>query len=223
MKKFLFVSMMVLVAFIMACASQQMASSGSADGQPAKEKKRVRGATIGTVCFTPDADTDFFACNGIVQATESTEGQALRQALIQAQSKCAQKAQHAVQGLAREYENNYTSVRGTDIAAKLQDGYDHIIKKILDDTKENCQQTDEFEDDNGRYRVYVGIKISRQKIASELKKATPNMLTEEEKRKLDFQEDQFNKLIDKKLQDYQTESAEKQAQYNEEHVEPVKE
>jgi len=226
MKKFMFVSMIVFVVFMIACASnqQQMVSnSGSAEGQQAQVKKRSHGPTVGGICFTPDADTDFFSCNGIVQATESTEGQALRMALAQAKSKCAGKIKDAVKGMDREYNNMYASPRGTDIAAKIQEGYDHIIDQILENVKENCQQVDEFEDNNGRFRVYVGIKISKDKTKNEIKQNISNMVKEEEKRTTDFQEDQYFKLMDKKFQNYNTASKEEQEKYNEEHILTVEE
>lgn len=212
----MFVSMFVFVAFIMACASAET-PKGANEGHG----QETQGPTVGGICFTPDADTDFFACNGIVQTTTATEGDAFAMALSQAKGKCAGKMKDVVKGMDREYRNLYASPRGADIASKIQQGYDHMIDSILENVKENCQEKDKYMDGNGRYRVFVGIKISKEKIQNEFKKEISNMVSKGEKMENDFKEKEYFELMDKRFEHYKTASKEEQEQYNAEHIQTI--
>lgn len=209
MKKFMFVSMMVFVLFMVACAQQQIVSS--ADGQPVKEKRRVHGSVATTPCFVPDADTDFLACTGVIETTPAMEGDAYDMALQLAQDMCAKKLEHTVEGLAKSYRNRYGANQGNDLAAKMENGFNHIIREKMKQTKQSCQLHEEFIDEStGRFKVYVGIKISRSEVADALVK---DMVDQEKKDELDYRAHEFGKEIRQAIKDAKTEDAQKQQEY----------
>ncbi len=220
MKKFMFVSMMVFVAFIMACAQQQMVSnSGSADGQKGEDLEDVIGETKTFLCFEPDYGKEFFACTGMVETTKSRMGEAFGRALVQAQNTCLNKVEHIATGLTEEYRNAYGTDRGDDAGSKMEQGYRNVIKTVVKETSESCKEYETKKGRNGRFAVFVGIKIPRKDLAEALKKETPNLVSDSEKEKLDSQADNFLDKIDKVVEDHKTRSAEEEKKYVEEHKE----
>lgn len=211
MKKFMFVSMIVFVFFMVACAQQQMVSnSGSAGGQQAEDRELTQEETVDTLCFTPDADTDFFACTGIYETTKSTIGEAYGNALTLAQDICLNKVEHIAVGLTEEYVNSYGTNRGKDTASKMERGYKNILKTVMGKTGEDCKKQDKYVGKNGRFNVYVGIKISRKAVSDALKNGTPDLVDEEEKEKLDSESSKFMEKIDETVLNFNTGSAKEQ-------------
>ena len=217
MKKFMFVSMMVFVFFMAACASQQKVSQ-SAAGQQGEDEESWDEETISIPCFVADADTDFFSCTQIVTTTKARRGDAITFARQHAQDDCAQKAKHAVQGLMTSYRNNYGNNKGDDIASKMENGFNHIIDTMLGETKDACLQQSKKADKYGRGTIYLQIKISRDKLADALADAAPDMVSEEEKEKLDFQHHNFKKEMKEALSNYKTEKAGEQAKHAKENT-----
>ena len=222
MKKFMFVSMMVFVAFIMACAQQQMVSnSGSAGGQQGEDREDVIGETKTFLCFESDFGKDFFACTGMVETTKPRMGEAFRKALVQAQNACLNKVEHIATGLNEEYTNTYGTDRGNDAGAKMEEGYRNVLKTVMKETSESCKEYETKKDRNGRFAVFVGIKIPRKDVADALKKETPNLVGESEKEKLDSQANNFLNKIDSVVENHKTRTADEEKKYIEEHKETL--
>ena len=208
----MFVSTIVFVLFLVACAQQQMVSK-SAPAQQGEDEESWDEETISIPCFAADADTNFFSCTQIVSTTKARRGDAITFARQHAQDDCAQKAKHAVQGLMTSYRNKYGNNKGDDAASKMENGFNHIIDTMLGETKDACLQQSKKPDKYGRGSIYLQIKISRDKIADALADAAPDMVSEEEKEQLDFQHHNFKKEMKEALSNYKTEKAEEQAKH----------
>jgi hypothetical protein len=176
----------------------------------------------------PDAGTDFFACTGIVETTETREDEALQKALMQAQEMCLFKVEHVARELVRDYCSFLiNSKKYVETCNKMAVEYkkalrtlimqrDHqkntgYMPKGLEGTNAVCVSHDHYADKNGRSNIYLGVKIPRKDVADALKKVTADLIPEE------YNSDSSEE-IDKMVQNFDTGTESEQVKHTIEHT-----
>ena len=171
MKKYIILVLMIIS--IAACASGQHKYDGLYESP----------------CQVYD-DDDFFAGTGISKGSRDRIGEVKNDALMNAQHECHIKAQHIYKGMLSE-----TSVKTkNDIETKITQTGNSIIDIFLDDTQNICTRYSDADAD-GNVTAYVGIKISKKKFAKKVAEALKDTLTNEEKAKINFRENEYAEQI----------------------------
>lgn len=221
MKKIMFVSMMVFVLCIAACASGQQKSDGS--------KTTVRAALFNESWELPCQmydDDDYFATVGMATGSMDQKAELQKTALANAQDICRQKVKQEYWD--REDENQ-------------------IVDTFINHAQAKCVKYSNITED-GKIEVYVGIRISKRELAEKIvnevlikeertqinydeamyrsdivekqkfqeekaekeKVEEAGKLTEEEKTQITFNEAKYRKEMEKRLKEYKEENAKKE-------------
>ncbi len=67
---------------------------------------------------------------------------------------------------------------------------DQVIDAVINDTRATCVKFSAV-DDRGDIECYVGIRISKPELAKKIAERVGNVLTEEEKMRIDYNEKKF--------------------------------
>ena len=199
MKKFMFVSMLVFCFFIAACASEQQKTANNA---PAGSTNPF-GDTYEAPCQMYD-DDDFFAATGIYKGSMEQKGELQKFALVNAQTLCRMKVKHTYRGMVSDFAQSHGNNRGNDIETKISQAGDQIIDAVINDTQAKCVKYSGVGAD-GRMEAYVGIKINKRELAGKVADAVKDALTDEEKTKIDFHEDEYRKQMEERFEKYREE------------------
>lgn len=202
MKKFMFVSMMVFVFFMAACASEQQRSSGSSSS-PATAQTNPFGDSYEPPCQMYD-DDDFFAATGIYRGSMNQKGEVQKFALVNAQTQCRMKVQHVYRGMVSDFAETIGNNKGNDIETKISQAGDQIINATIRDTQAKCVKFSGVGSD-GMVEAYVGIKIPKRDLAKKVAEAVENVLSDEEKMKVRFHEEDFRNKMEERFEKYKEE------------------
>jgi len=203
--KLVTVALTAMVISFTSCASgkpteQQIAS-------PSDGTEKLRGPRP---CFEPDpTDRSYMAGWGTINGSIRQESALYNGAIKIARINIVTKLSGHFKGMATEYGNIIGGNRGNDIASKLEDAVEEAIDKTLNDVSIVCQNSTE-PDNSGMLNFYVGIRMYRDIAADVATVAAATVikdnLTEDEKLKVRFQENNFKEQYKKAFNNFKSEN-----------------
>ena len=203
MKKinFFAVALLLMAAFISSCGSKQAVAQNSnknGGGSPF-------GPTYEMPCQVYDTPQEFAATTAYRGSKNKMEN--IRWSALQnAQELIKLKMQRSYDGLFSTYANSYGNNKGNDVEDKMERACDDALKGILNTTSESCIRWSEVDED-GHIYCYIAIKISKEELAKEATKEVKKLLTEDEKTRIDFREEEFRKKLNDRFENFKDEKA----------------
>ncbi len=194
MKKSIFT--MVVAMALVGCGSQKTVG-------PAQAKAKAQspfGEVYEAPCSVYDTPEEF-AATGIYRGSMHQKGEIHKFALQNAQSIVRQKIQHAYKGMVSEFSQSIGSNQGNDIITKITQAGDQIIDVMINNTSECCVRYGAVGED-GHLECYVAIKISKEDLSQKVSKAIDNKLTDDEKMRIGFAEEQYREKMEQRLKEY---------------------
>lgn len=197
MKKFMFVSTIVFVLFMVACASVETKSSeGEWEDDPCAKELANAG--------------DSFTSSSSAVGARARASEVKRIALNKARVQMAENMKGAYRGMVSNYLQEMGLNDKTDIEEKLEAAGDQIVDTFVGTTQPICVKTRKI--DEGQIETYVGLKTLGVDVAKKLVAAASFNLTEDERNKINFDEEQYRKKMEGTFDKY---NAEKQAKKEE--------
>ena len=190
----------VCVCFLSACnASRPMSVpvASARGGNPF-------GETFTLPCEIYDTPTEF-AATGIYRGSSYQKGECILNALANARQQVYEKYHHSYKGMISNYSLTVGNNRGNDIATKLQRAGYQVMDVVLNDAMAVCQRFGEVQDD-GMIECYVAIKIPKGEIAAKVAKKVADVLTDEEKEEIGFQEYNYRQQMEERMKNYKAEN-----------------
>jgi hypothetical protein len=193
-KNLIFITVTVFASVIMtSCGgSKQVASTTTQSSSPF-------GAASQAPCAVFDDDENF-AATGFASGAASRKGSLQLTALKNAQDVIAMKMQHAVEGEVKSFFESVGSNKGTDVDDQTIGGINNIIMGVVNNTSHSCLMWSNV-DARGDIECYIGIKISKAKIAN----AVADHLSKNEKQEIRQRADDFRKQMAEDLKSYKGE------------------
>ncbi len=187
--------------FVAICAMfLSFASCGSAQKVTAQSTKSK--APFGAVHELPCGDfydtAEKFGAVGIFRGSSMQKGQCIIEALELAKEEIRTKVHHYYQGMISNYSSTMGNNRGNDIERKLQRAGDEVIAQMFNDLEAKCRLFSDVFDD-GTVECYVGTEMSKAEFATKTAKKVANMLTDEEKEKINFNEYNYRKEMEERM------------------------
>lgn len=145
-------------------------------------------------------DDENFAATGIASGPSTRKGALQMTALKNAQDIVAMKMQHAVEGEVKSFFESVGANQGTDVDEQTIGGINNIIMGIVNNTSSCCQMFSGV-DAKGNVECYVGIKVSKQKIAN----AVADNLSKSHKEDIRNRAEEFRKQLSEDLKQYREE------------------
>lgn len=190
---------------VFSCMAILLTSCGS--------KKQVvatvqNSAPFGEVYSMPCGDfrdtKDKFAATGIYRGSSYQKGECHLNAIANAQAIIREKYHHSYQGMISNYNSTIGNNRGNDITAKLERAGDAVLNMMLNDAFEVCTKFSNVFDD-GMVECYVAIEIQKGELAEKVAKKVADVLTDEEKEEINFNEYNYRKQMEERMQNYKAE------------------
>jgi len=126
------------------------------------------------------------------------------EAPVNAQTICRMKVKHAYRGMVSDFSQSHGNNRGNDIETKITQAGDQIIDTVINDTQAKCVKYSGVGAD-GMIETYVAIKIPKKELAGKMADEVKNVLTDEEKTKIDFHEDEYRKQMEERFEKFREE------------------
>lgn len=184
----------VISLFSSSCSSKkQVASQSKAGGAPF-------GKTYSLPCDINDS-REKFAATGIYRGPYTQIGECHLNAIANAQAIIREKYHHSYQGMISDYSASIGNNRGNDISTKIERAGDRVLDMMLNDAMEVCKQTSEIFDD-GNIEFYVAIEIDKGELATNVSKQVADVLTQDEKDRIKFDEYNFRKEMEERMKNY---------------------
>lgn len=155
-------------------------------------------------CTVYDTDTEF-AATGIFRGSMNQKGELLKWALQNAQEQVRMKIKHAYKGMVSNYSQSIGDNDGNDIERKVAMAGDQIIDAVVNDTKAVCQRFGAVGED-GHIECYVAIKISKVDLSEKVSNAVNDVLSEDEKMRIGFNEMKYREQMNKSFEQYKSEN-----------------
>ena len=196
MKKIIY----VIVASAMLLLNSSCGSKQNVVGQTSQNAApfgEVYSMPCGNVKDTPEK----FAAVGIYRGSSYQKGECHLNAIANAQAIIREKYHHAYKGMISNYNSTIGNNRGNDIATKLERAGDVILDAMLNDAYEVCTKFSNVFDD-GMIECYVGIEIPKGELAEKVSKKVADVLTDEEKDKINFNEYNYRKQMEERMRNY---------------------
>lgn len=187
--------------FLGLTAMMLMSSCSSNKNTAQNDYRSPFGETYESPCLELDSDTEFGA-TGIYQCSASQKGQAQSFALQNAQQQIRMKMQHVYRGMVSDFSQNYGGNAGNDIQNKITIAGDQVINEVINDTRATCVKFSGV-DDRGNIECYVGIRISKTKLAKEISHRVSDALTQDEKARIDFNEHRYREDMEARFRRFQ--------------------
>ncbi len=199
MKKLFFMAATALAVTLSSCGgAKQMTYSGG----PTKSKNPF-GETFEAPCQVYDTKNDF-AATGIYRGSSMQMGELQRYAQNNAKQLVREKFRHSYKGMISEYSSSFGNNRGNDIANKIESAGDQILDIIMNDIAATCVKYSEVFDD-GTCQCYVAIQVPKEVIAEKVAQKVADVLTEDEKEKINFNEYNYRKQMEERMKNYKEE------------------
>lgn len=157
----------------------------------------VYSMPCGNVKDTPEK----FAAVGIYRGSSYQKGECHLNAIANAQAIIREKYHHAYKGMISNYSSTIGNNRGNDIATKLERAGDVVLDAMLNDAYEVCTKFSSVFDD-GMIECYVGIEIPKGELAEKVSKKVGDVLTDDEKEKINFNEYNYRKQMEERMKNY---------------------
>ena len=157
-----------------------------------------------------DYDTDeYFVGFGTANGSYKRLDVAHPAALANAQQNVRLKMQHAYKGMITNYMDYIGNNQGTDAATHLEAGGNQIIDKVVNDTRVHCGPMVTPPDADGHITVFTGIRIYKQQLASDIASNIANKVSEEDKLKIKFNQQEYEKKMKEAFENYKESQANK--------------
>ncbi len=196
MKKLNFFLIASLMAFsLISCGASK---------QPVQQAQRAVnpfGETFEAPCTIHDTD-EYFGATGIYRGSMEQKGKLQTYALQNAQEQVRLKFQHAYKGMISDYSSTTGNNQGNDIELKIAQAGDQILDMVLNHTNAVCGPKYSGVGDDGKIECYIGIKVSKAEVAQKTAKKVADSLTEDEKARIGFNEQQYREQMEKRFAAY---------------------
>ena len=196
MTKKIYASALCLMALVFAsCGSQkQVVAQSPTSNAPFGE---VFSMPCGEFRDTPEK----FAAVGIYRGSSYQKGECPLNAIANAQAIIREKYHHSYKGMISNYSSTIGNNRGNDIETKLERAGDVVLDAVLNDAYEVCSKYSKVFDD-GMIECYVAIEIQKGELAEKVAKKVADVLTDEEKEKIKFNEYNYRKQMEERMKNY---------------------
>ena len=172
-----FISVVAMATVMVSCGTQKQATSVG------------RGVEMSIPCDVKD-DADFFRASGT--ATNINQQNARTAALNAAKSMINQKLGGTIKGITTDYQRSLAgNAQQEDIARLMEGEFQMAVDRTLNDAGQICEKM--FRTDAGNYESWIGIEISKKKLAAEMEKG----LSENEKLKVVYDREKFEEKYKK--------------------------
>lgn len=198
MKKLFFMAATALVVTLSSCGGAKQVVGGQA-----QKSQNPFGETFSVPCEVYDTKSDF-AATGIYRGSSYQKGECQLNALENAKQMVYAKYHHVYNGMISNYSSSIGNNRGNDISTKLERAGDQVVKAILNDIYAECVKFSAVADD-GMIECYVAIKVPKGEIAEKVSKKVADVLTEDEKEKINFNEYNYRKQMEERMKNYKEE------------------
>ncbi len=142
-----------------------------------------------------------FAATGIYRGSSYQKGEVHIQALENAKDVIRSKFHHVYKGMISNYSSSIGNNRGNDIETKMERAGDAVLDLVLNDAYEKCVEWSEVQDD-GHIECYVAIEIQKGELASKVSKKVADVLTEDEKNRIKFDEHNYRQQMEERMKAY---------------------
>ena len=138
-------------------------------------------------------DMNFFRAMGIGDNIDKESARVA--ALLAAKANIRNKMSEFVQGVSSSYANVYAgSAAGNDVQRKMENKMNAVVEGMLNDAIQTCDLMGKS--DRGTWEAYIAIEIPK----NDMKKKMTEVLSKDEKLGIDFNESQFQKFMDEKME-----------------------
>lgn len=165
------------------------------------QQQHSAGNPFGDVYEAPCAEHDTdeeFAATGIASGSRNRMDVLQTSALTNAQNIVRQKMQHAYKGAIDDYSLSIGNNTGTDMDAKVERGGTQIIDAIVNDTKATCGPKFSSVDDKGNVTCFVGIRISKKKVAEKI----ADYVSNDEELRIRYNETKFRERMEENFKKF---------------------
>lgn len=187
-------TVVIICAIVAGCGAGKLASIVE------KKQENPFGETFEAPCQVYDTPQEF-AATGIFRGSSRQMGEVQKNALLAAQELIRLKMQHAYKGMVSEYASSIGNNKGNDVERKMTSAGDRIIDKIINETSQSCVRFGGVEDD-GHVTCYTAIQIPKGNVAAEITKEVSDKLTQDEKDRIGFNEQEYRKEMTKRFEEY---------------------
>ena len=142
-------------------------------------------------------DDEYFAATGMASGSAGEKDKLQVNALKNGQDIIAMKLQHAVEGAMMSFYETESSNGNTDIDGQTTGGVNNIIMGIVNNTSHCCLKFSGV-DEKGNCECYIGIKISKQKVAD----AVADNLSQSKKEDIRNRAEEFRGQLSEMLKEY---------------------
>lgn len=194
-KSICIITVSTLLLLVCSCGSKK--SVVSQQPQSTAPFGEVYSMPCGSVKDTPEK----FAAVGIYRGSSYQKGECHLNAIANAQAIIREKYHHAYKGMISNYSSTIGNNRGNDIATKLERAGDVVLDAMLNDAYEVCTKFSNVFDD-GMIECYVGIEIPKGELAAKVSKKVSDVLTDDEKEKINFNEYNYRKQMEERMKNY---------------------
>lgn len=192
MKKLNLLGMATIFAIAFAsCGSEKQ----MVNNQPQQQNQRMQeGVSIVIPCVDASYDDDdYYRDLGI--GTALNPQMARKAAVKEAQSMVKERLNGVVKGLASDYSRSVSGNASSDkVQGIIENEFNTVINQMLNNADKVCEDLVKLQD--GNYRAYYAIQISKKEI---VKKAT-EAISNDEELEIQFHRDQFRKYAEEYLE-----------------------
>lgn len=196
MTKKIFISALCLMALMLgSCGSKkQVVAQEPKSGNPF-------GETYSMPCGEFHDTPEKFAGVGIYRGSSYQKGEVHKNAIANAQGIIREKYHYAYKGMISDYSSTIGNNRGNDIATKLERAGDVILDIMLNDAYEVCSKFSSVQND-GMIECYVALEIPKGELAEKVAKKVADVLSQEEKERIRFDEYNYRKQMEERMKGY---------------------
>lgn len=163
-------------------------------------------------------DDDYFAAVGIAKGDIDEKGRLQELALYDARRIVEWKVRPAYYSMGVIIAMKVNEVLSTDrednITDKIRKAGDSVIKTTIKNAQAECVKYSGIMED-GMIEAYVGIKISRRKLAEEMLREIRKVLSENKKNEISF--DEYRKRMEETFQQYKESKEKEKIDFHEEY------
>lgn len=193
MCKWMAVAMSVCV-IAAGCGTSKLASIAE------KKTQNPFGETFESPCQVYDTPQEF-AQTISFRGSSHQRNEVQKNALLAAQELIRLKMRNAYKGMVSEYSSSIGNNNGNDVERKMTSAGDRIIDEIINETSQSCVRWSGVEDD-GHITCYMAIQIPKGMVAEKVSKEVSDKLTQEEKDRIGFNEQEYRKEMAKRFEEY---------------------
>lgn len=198
MKKTMFIITMLFCGMMLfsACGS----TKATAQNNNTTKSNSPFGETYQMPCEEYDSQSEF-AATGIYKCSANQKGEAQKNALLNAQQLVRMKVAHTYKGMLSDFSSSYGGNAGNDVQNKMVMAGDQAINAVLDHTRATCVRFSGI-DGRGDIECYVGIRISKMELAEKIAGRVNDVLSQDEKTRIDFNEKKYREEMEKRFADF---------------------